>query len=78
MVSRKRNLEVCPIVSDIVVDKQQLKSTPDAAIGTTKRGTLPPELQAGLSFSAFFTPLQAFPNLSSGENLGHRRAGDVI
>jgi hypothetical protein len=71
-------LEVRPIVSEIVVEKQQLKSTPDSAIGTTKRGTLPPGLHVGLSFSASVTSLQAFPNLNSEENLGHRRASDAI
>ena len=34
-------MEVRPIVSDIIVEEQRLTPTPDAAIGTTKRGTLP-------------------------------------
>lgn len=34
-------MEVRPIVLDIVVEKQQLKPTPEKAIGTTRRGTLP-------------------------------------
>lgn len=61
MVSRRGNLEVRLIVSDIVVEEQQLTSTPDAAIGTTRRGTLPPGLHAGISFSASVTFVQAFP-----------------
>ena len=77
MVSRRGSLEVCLIVSEIV-GKQQLKSTPDGAIGTTKRGTLPPGLHAGSFFSVSVASLRAFPNLNSGENLGHRRASDTI
>jgi hypothetical protein len=78
MVSRRGNLEVRPIVSAIIDEKQQLKSTSDAAIGTTRRGTLPLGLYAGLSFSAFITSLQAFTNLNGGENLSHCRASHAI
>lgn len=44
-------MEVRIIVSDIVAEERQLTYTPDAAIGTTRRGTLPLGLHAELSFS---------------------------
>lgn len=71
-------MEVRLIASDISVEEQQLISTPEAAIGTTRRGTLPPGLHAGLSFSASVTLFRAFPNLNSGDKIGHRRASDAI
>ena len=51
--------------------KQQLMKPSDAAIGTTKRGTVPSELHAGLFLSAAFAPLQALPYMN-------RRASDSI
>jgi hypothetical protein len=57
--------------SDALCKKQQLMKTSDAAIGTTKRGTVPSELHARLSLSTAFTPLQAHPSINS-------RASDFI
>ncbi|SCO85212.1 probable ADE12-adenylosuccinate synthetase [Fusarium oxysporum] len=52
----------------IAVDGLEEEELGDAAIGTTRRGTLPPGFHGGLSFSAFVTSSQAFPNLNGGEN----------
>lgn len=51
--------------SDLPPEEQQLMKISDAAIGTTKRGTVPSELHAGLLVSAAFAPLQAFPYVNS-------------
>lgn len=67
--------------SDTLFKKQQLMKTSDTAIGTTKRGTVPSELHAGLFLSATFAPLQALPYMNSrasnsieatGSNVYHR------
>lgn len=73
MVSKRGNLAVRLMIFD-GIDEKQLTSTPDAAIGTTRRGTLLPGLYEKSFFSTSATLLQAFPNLNSGDNLGHRRA----
>ncbi|KAK2699018.1 hypothetical protein QWA68_003111 [Fusarium oxysporum] len=52
----------------IAVDGLEEEELGDAAIGTTRRGMLPPGFHGGLSFSAFVTSSQAFPNLNGGEN----------
>ncbi|KAM5365394.1 hypothetical protein ACJA88_012576 [Fusarium oxysporum] len=59
----------------IAVDGLEEEELGDAAIGTTRRGTLPPGFHGGLSFSAFVTSSQAFPNLNGGENPSHCRIG---
>ena len=59
------------MVNDALFKKQQLMKTSDAAIGTTKRGTVPSELHAGLFLSAASAPSQALPYMNS-------RASDSI
>ncbi|KAI1500838.1 Adenylosuccinate synthetase [Biscogniauxia marginata] len=54
----------------MAVDGLEERELGDAAIGTTRRGTLPPGLHAGSSSSTSVISLQAFPNLNSGDNLG--------
>lgn len=51
--------------SDALFKKQQLMKASDAAIGTTKRGTVPSELHAVLFLSPAFTPLKALPYMNS-------------
>lgn len=67
--------------SDALLKKQQLMKTSAAAIGTTRRGTVTPELHAGLFVSAAFAPFQALPSMNSrtsnsleatGSNIHHR------
>ncbi|KAM0466829.1 hypothetical protein ACHAPV_000338 [Trichoderma viride] len=62
----------------IAVDGLEERELGDAAIGTTRRGTLLPGLYEKSFFSTSATLLQAFPNLNSGDNLGHRRASGGI
>lgn len=57
--------------SDVFLHEQKLMETSDAAIGTTKRGTVPSEPHAGLLVSAALAPLQALPYMNS-------RASDTI
>lgn len=66
MVSRRWNLEVRPLVSDIIVEEQQLTSTPDAAIGTTRRGMLPQDFMPDCAFLLLSPSSQAFANPNSG------------
>ena len=67
--------------SDAIFKKKPLIKTSDAAIGTTKRGTVPSELHPWLFLSAAFAPLQALPYMNSrasdsieatGSNVHHR------
>ncbi|KAL7937836.1 Adenylosuccinate synthetase [Trichoderma chlorosporum] len=53
----------------MAVDGLEEMELGDAAIGTTRRGTLPPELYVGTSLSASIYLLQAFPYLNSDDNL---------
>lgn len=57
--------------SDVSLKEQQLMKTSDAAIGTTKRGTVPSETHPGLLVSAAFAPLHTLPYMNS-------RASDSI
>lgn len=76
MASKRGNLEVRLIVPTLVVEEQQLTPTPDAAIGTTRRGTLPPEFHAGSFFLNSVILSQTFQNLNSQDKISHRRASN--
>lgn len=59
------------MVPMLSLKKRQLTKASDAAIGTTRRGTVPSELHAVLFLPAAFTPLKALPYMNG-------RASDSI
>lgn len=47
--------------SSAPLERQQLMKTPDAAIGTTKRGTVPSEFHAHVDLFCCFRPFTGTP-----------------